>query len=538
MLRKRYMAVSTLVPRIALAAALIVSGALPSGGQRVGRSPAELGRVDFPTSCSPAVGPAFLTGVALLHSFWFSEGEKTFKEVLAQDPTCAIADWGLASIMMTNPFVGEGPTPLRAAEAQAAIDRARQIQATGERERDYLEAAAAYYTDFTNRTEHERAVSRANAYEALAAKYPSDDEAQIFSAMYLAATQSPADQTYAALRKAASVLEKQFVKHPDHPGVAHYLIHAYDAPPLARFGLTAARRYSVIAPAAPHALHMPSHIFTRLGLWQESATTNRRSVIAAEAGHEPIQVLHAMDFMVYADLQLARDGDARATIDAASRVKGPAVLTGAYALAAMPARYALERGAWSEAARLQPSEQGGLVGQALTYFARGLGAARSRDLVSAQTDLQQIVTRRDALAKAKNVYWATEVDVMRLADAAWIALAQQRGDEALSLMRQAADIEDKSEKSAVTPGRLLPARELLGDMLLELRRPAEALQAFETSQRREPNRFRGLYGAGLAAAQSGDPAKAARYFRQLVAMAGSGDPRSEIVRARTYLANK
>jgi tetratricopeptide (TPR) repeat protein len=301
----------------------------------------------------------------------------------------------------------------------------------------------------------------------------------------------------------------------------------------------AARRYADIAPDAPHALHMPSHIFTRVGAWADSVATNRRSADVAKKSNEPDEALHAMDYMAYAYLQLARDGDVRSTFDEARAVTGinPARATGPYALAAMPARYALERGAWGEAAKLVPVPSKFPFTEAMTHFARALGAARSGDPGAAQKDVERIAAFRDELKAAKNEYWANEVEVMRLASLAWVALAQKRAAEALVLMRQAADMEDRSDKNIVTPGRLLPARELLGDMLMELKRPAEALKEYETSQKREPNRCRGLWGAGQAAAQSGNRDKARHYFSKLIESAGSGDLRPEMEKARRYLAS-
>jgi tetratricopeptide (TPR) repeat protein len=397
---------------------------------------------------------------------------------------------------------------------------------------------AAYYEDFGKKTEGARQLARAKAYEALAGKYPDDDEAQIFYAVYLAATQLPSDQSYSAYRKAAGILEKQFVKHPNHPGVAHYLIHSYDAAPIAAQGVPAARRYAEIAPDAPHALHMPSHIFTRVGAWADSAATNRRSATVAKKSNEPDQALHAMDYMTYAYLQLARDGEARKILEEARTVDPnlPAA-TAPYALAAMPARYVVERGAWREAAQLRPAPSKYPYTEAITHFARALGAARSGDPDTAQKDVDRITNLRDDLKAVKNDYWANEVEVMRLSSLAWIALAQKKDNEALGLMRQAAEIEDKSEKHIVTPGRLLPARELLGDMLMDLKRPAEALPEYEASQLREPNRYRGLYGAGQAAAQSGNSNKASQYFSKLVELSGSGEPRPETENARRYLSS-
>ena len=509
----------------------------PSSGQAQTRSAEQLGAVDFPNSCAPAVQATFQRGVAMLHSFRYAETEKTFREVLAQDPSCAIATWGIAAILMDNPLAAVGSSAEWAERAQRAIDEGRRIGAKTQRERDYIDAVAAYYQDWGSRPERERQQSRAKAFEALAARYPADDEAQIFYALYLSATQSLADQSYATYLKAAAILEKQFAKHPDHPGVAHYLIHSYDAAPIAQKGLPAARRYADIAPAAPHALHMPSHIFTRVGAWAESAATNQRSAAAAKADKDADNQLHAMDYMAYAYLQLARDNDARRVVEEAAQVSGARRFSGPYALAAIPARYAVERGEWRQAAKVQPIPSKFPFADALTYFARALGAARSGDAASAENDVQQLAALRDALKAAKNDYWATEVEVSRLGAAAWIAWARGKHEEALGLMRSAADLEDKSEKHIVTPGRIVPARELLGDMLFELKRPAEALKEFEASQTREPDRFRGLYGAAQAAAQSGDVTKAKRYFARLVEIAGQGE-RPELVTARQFLSAK
>jgi tetratricopeptide (TPR) repeat protein len=493
-----------------------------------------LGKVSFPTSCDPKVQPAFERAVAMLHSFWYSAGEQAFRDVLKDDPGCAIATWGIASIIMSNPLAGQGASVKGAEQAQAAIDEGRHIGAKTQRERDYIEAVAAYYKDFATHTERERQVSRATAYEALAQRYPTDDEAQIFSALYIAGTQTQADQTYSAYLTAAAILEVEFKKYPDHPGVAHYLIHCYDAPPIAEKGLTAARLYATIAPAAPHALHMPSHIFTRVGSWEESAATNARSTEVAKAGNEPDEAYHAADYMVYAYLQLARDDAARQAIDEAMKVKGISPrFVALYAIAAMPARYAFERGAWQEAAQLQPPGSSYPFVESITYFARSVGAARSGDLAAARKDAEQLDAMHKALVAANNAYWGTEVEVQKLAADGWIALGEGKSEEALSLMRAAADLEDHNEKHIVTPGRIVPARELLGEMLLEAKQPQAALQEFEASQRREPNRFRNYLGAARAADMAGDRAKAAAYYQKLLVLAKNADAvRPELVSAR------
>jgi tetratricopeptide (TPR) repeat protein len=527
--------------RIHLAALFIglsLATASAAWAQTTRKPPEQLGKVSFANSCQPGVQAGFERAVALLHSFWWQEGEKAFREVLERDPNCAIVAWGIATILIGNTFA-TGPTPTEAQRANEAIERGRAIGAKTERERLFIEAVAAYYDRFAERPHGARIKSLSDAFEGVAKRFPEDDEAQIFSAIYLTATQSPTDKTYSSALRAASILEAQFKKHPDHPGVAHYLIHAYDYPPLAAKGLTAAKRYAEIAPSAPHALHMPSHIFTRVGAWQESADTNERSAAVAKAEKEPNDQLHAMDYMAYAYLQLARDGDARRVVEEAPRVAGfnPMVRGGPYALAAIPARYSMERNAWKEAAQLQPQASRFQFTEAMTHFARAVGAARSGDASSAEYEVQELARIVDAMKAAKDAYWAVEVEVQRLGGAAWIAYAKGNREEALNLMRAAADLEDKSEKAAVSPGRIVPARELFGDMLLESGRPGDALAEYERSQVHDPNRYRSLYGAGQAAAQSGNRDKARFYFSKLIEVAGSGDLRPEMEKARRYLAS-
>ncbi len=526
---------SRLIARSAFALASVVAAASAASAQ-----PAEkLGSVAFTNSCSEAVQPHLQRAVAMLHSFWWGEGDKAFRDVLQRDPSCAIAAWGIATIAIGNPYA-TGANPDGAKRAQEAIAQARATGAKTERERGYIEAIAGYYDRFAERPHPARLRSLADAFEKLAQQYP-DDETQIFSAIYLVSSQPPADKTFARALQGAAVLELQFKKHPNHPGAAHYLIHAYDYPALADKGLPAAKGYADIAPSAPHALHMPSHIFTRVGLWQESAATNRRAANAAQGEAERSDKLHALDYLVYASLQLARDKDAAAAIDEARQVvgEGATAIGSAYARAAIPARYAIERGMWQEAAKLDDPDKGSLpYTQAMRYFARALGAARSGDAAAAEKDLVHLHHIGDALKAAKNDYWATEVEVQRGAADSWIVFAKGERDRGLTMMRAAADIEDKTEKHPVSPGRLIPARELLGDMLLENGRPAEALVEYEASQTRDPNRFRGYWGAGQAAAQAGSKDKARLHYTRLVELAGSADPRPELAKARDYLAMK
>ena len=516
-----------------LAAALFASNA--SAHDDGGKSQV-LGKVSFKTSCSKAAQPKFNRAVALLHSFWYTEAEAAFKEIAEQEPSCTMAYWGLASILMNNPIAGQGAVGKAPEVAQAALEKAAANPAKTQRERDYVEAVSAYYKDFAQRTERERQQARADAYQKLAAKYPDDDEAQIFYAVYLAATQTLTDKTYAATLKAAAILEKQFKKYPQHPGVAHYLIHSYDYPPVAQKGLSAARRYAKIAPDAPHALHMPSHIFTRVGAWEDSAQTNARSASAARKGNEGDESWHAVDYMVYAYLQMGRDKQAEATwADAQKHMNLSPRFVGPYAIAAVPARLAVERGDWKAAAALEPRPSKFAFVDSATHFARALGNARTGNAEAAEQEVKALGRLHGQLVEAKNGYWATEVEVSGLGALAWTRLAQGKPDEAEERMRQAADMEDKNDKHIVTPGRILPAREMLGDMLMELKRPADALKEYEQSQKREPDRFRGLYGAALAAEMAGDGKAARRYYARLVQIAGKGEGRPELTLARTYL---
>jgi hypothetical protein len=514
----------------------LIAGFVAASGANA--APAEkLGAVSFANTCSEAVQPRLQRSVALLHSFWWSEGDKAFREVLVEDPGCAIAGWGIAALAIGNPYA-IGPSPEGAKRAQEAIAQARATGAKSERERGYIEAVAAYYDNFAERPHAVRLRSMADAFEALAKQYP-DDETQIFSAIYIVATQTPGDKTFARAMQGAGILEAQFKKHPDHPGVAHYLIHAYDYPSVADKGLAAAMCYADIAPSAPHALHMPSHIFTRVGLWQESSSTNRRSASAATGAPEASDRLHALDYLVYASLQLARDKDAVAALEEARTVgtQGTTAIANAYALAAIPARYAVERGQWADAARLDdPDTSKFPFTEAMRYYGRALGAARAGNPEAAEKDLVRLRELGESLKAAKNNYWATEVEVQRISAEAWIAFARGQREEGLTQMLAAADLEDKSEKHPVSPGRLIPARELLGDMLLASGRPADALVEYEASQIRDPKRFRGFWGAGQAAGQAGNKDKARYHFTKLVEMAGSADPRPELATARDYLA--
>src|SRR5947207_7268317 len=500
----------------------------------------KVGTVRFPTSCSAAVQPDFERAVAMLHSFWFQASTNAFVAVAQQDPGCAIAHWGVAMNLLGNPFAWP-PSPKALADGWAAVERAKAAGARMPRERDYVAAIEAFYKDAATVDHRTRALAYRQAMEQLAARYPEDREAAVFYALALTATAIPTDKTYADQLRAAGILEKVFAAEPQHPGVAHYLIHSYDYPPIAEKGLTAARRYASIAPAAPHALHMPSHIFTRRGYWGESIEANRASISAISSHFDQ---LHALDYLAYAYLQTAQDGAAKRVVDQVSelpKVNVEHFVTG-FALATIPSRYALERGRWSEAAGLAlfgkefpwgrfPQSEAQLV------FARALGAARSGDVAATRRDIDRLAALRDALAAAKVGYWAEQVDIQHAVASAWMARAEGKKDEALALLRAAADREGATEKHPVTPGPLAPARELLAEMLLEAGEPVKALQEFESSMRVEPNRFRGLAGAARAAELAGDRTKARSYAAQLAALGEKTDSeRPELARAKALLA--
>jgi hypothetical protein len=520
--------------------ATLVLAPAASAQQRAGAE--QLGKVHFSTSCSAAVQGEFDRAVALLHSFWLDAATKAFTDVAQKDPGCGIAYWGVAIAAYGNPFTWP-PSPQALADGRAAVEKAKNAGARTPRERDYIGAIETFYKDSDGVDHRTRALAYLKAMEQLSQRYPEDREAAIFYALALNATAVPTDKTYAQQLKAAAILEKIFAEQPHHPGVAHYLIHSYDYPPIAHRGLDAARRYASIAPSAPHALHMPAHIFTRRGYWQESIASNRASA-ASTKNH--MGQLHAMDYLAYAHLQLGQDAQAKQVLDdvrALGKINVEHFVSG-YALAAIPARYALERGRWAEAAGLTLSPSDFPWGrfpqaEAVLSFARGLGAARSGDVLAARQSVERLQALRDALATAKNAYWAEQVDIQQRAVAGWIAHAETKQDEALAILRAAANMEAGTEKHPVTPGPLVPARELLGELLLELNQPAQALREFEATLRTEPNRFRTVYGAARAAELSGDTGKARTYYNELVALGRDADAeRPELQRAKAFLARR
>ena len=471
------------------------------------------------------------------HSFWYRASQRVFEDALKADPECGIAYWGIALSLLWNPHV---PTPTKnLAEGAVALAKAKTVSAKSQRERDYLDALGAMYADYEKVDHRTRMQAYTKAMEQLAQRYPNDDEAQIYYALALNTSASPADKTYANQLKGAAILEPIAKRQPQHPGVAHYLIHLYDYPPIAEKGLEAARRYAKVAPAAAHAQHMPSHIFTRVGYWKESISSNAESSRVASADKEGHDQLHAMDYLVYAYLQLGQDKKAAAVIDEMNTVTGftETFIAGPYALAASPARYAVERGDWKAAAALQVRASPLAHVQAITYFARALGSARSGNPDAARVDIAKLAELRDKLRDAKDAYWSEQVDIQRQVAAAWVLYAEGKRDDALIAMNAAADAEDKTEKHPVTPGALKPARELYGVMLLESGNAKDALVAFEATLKKEPNRLGAYVGAAKAAEKSGESAKAQEYYSKVVAIADAADnSRTEVADAHAFLA--
>lgn len=466
---------------------------------------AGLGEVRFPTTCSAASAKIVETGVALLHSFWYDEAERSFRRAMDLDPRCAMAHWGVA-MSQYYPLWPTPLTPPRLRIGSEAIAKARSLAGGSPRERAYVEALAAFYDQPAQTSAHDRAVKYESAMAALAAQYPDDDEAAIFYALALNGAALPTDKTYARQKQAAAILNRLLPSHPRHPGIIHYLIHSDDTPELASLALDAARTYAKIAPSVPHAQHMPSHIFTRLGLWNESVASNLRAARAAREHHEVDEELHAMDYLTYAYLQLGRFADAKRVIGDL-RAMPPlqqADTKTTYAVAAIPARYALERHDWRAAAALTLA--GGIDWEsnprtaALTHFAGGVGAARSGDVAAARRAESALTRYVESLARDGDAVWRSQVTVQQMTVTAWRQFAEGRRDEALTMMRSAADEEDRSIKPAVTPGALLPARELLADMLLEMHRPQDALTEYKAVLAVAPNRRNALAGLARASA--------------------------------------
>ncbi len=505
----------------------------------------KLGRVLFKTSCSPQAQKEFEVALAQLHSFHFPETIRSFSAIPQTDPGCAIAYWGLAVSIRPNPLVGpwDAATLKRGLDA---VEKGESIGAKTARERDWLAAIKEFYRDFDKVDQDTRTRNYEKAMEALAKKYPNDVEAKVFHALALNETFD--HKSMEPLLKAIKILTPLDKKYPDHPGITHYLIHSYDFAPIAKQGIPAANKYAKIAPAAPHAQHMPSHIYSMVGMWQESIDSNVKAIkvsreyqAQAKLDGELVGVPHGFDFMQYAYLQLGQDAKAKALLEDNAQIKkviGP-VSAGNTARAAVPARYYLERQDWQGAAQLQPLGTPFPAAEAITHYARAVGAARGGNAAAAQVDIAKLTELREGLEKAKQPYWAEQVEIQILSAQAWLSHAQGSKDQALKFMRAAADLEDSSEKHVAMENRLYPQREQLGDMLRDLGQPEAALKEYQQSMKSAPNRLRGYYGAAKAAEAAGQGKKAAGYFNQLARLTqGADGDRSELREMKQYLAAK
>ena len=531
---------------IALAAALVCTAlalqALAHNDddvQRRGRN--DLGRVLFKTSCTAEGQKQFDRALAMLHSFYFPETVKAFNAIPDADPGCAIAYWGIAISQRPNPLVG----PFDAATLKRgldAIEKGETIGAKTSRERDWLAALKEYFKGYDKVDQDTRTRNYERAMDALSRKYPNDVEAKVFHA--LALNEVFDHKSMAPLQQAIAILEPLDKKYPGHPGITHYLIHSYDFAPIAQRGIPAADKYAKVAPAAPHAQHMPSHIYSMVGRWQDSIASNLMSLkvaneYAAQAKLDGVLggVPHSYDFMQYAYLQLGQDEKARQMVEQSAQLQGKKVIGGASVVgmgrAAVPARYMLERQDWIGAAQLQPMGLPFPAAEAITHFARAIGAARSGDASAAQADIVKLTEIRAGLQKANQSYWAEQVEVQVLCAQAWLNQAQGKQAAARKLMRAAADLEDGSEKHVAMENRLYPMRELLADMLLANGDATEALKEYETSMKNTPNRLRGWYGAARAATVVGDATKIVKYTRSLAQLTRDGDgTRPEVSEAR------
>lgn len=514
-----------------------------------------IGHLTFESSCSHEAQEPLVRGLEWLHSFEYARAEQQFSGAAAADPGCGIADWGVA--MSYYHPLWAAPTPAELAKGVAAIVKAREIGARTQREKDYISALGQFYNGAPGIDHKTRVLSYSHAMAVLHNQYPADNEAALFYALSLIAVGTIVrDPAYAPEKQAAAIINKVLEAEPEHPGVWHYMIHTFDYPALAELALPAARRYASVAPDSAHAQHMPSHIFTRLGLWDESIKSNLAAEAAAvefeRSTHMPgawDQQLHAMDYLAYAYLQTGRDRDLAGLLARLNRIQvaDPASPTSAYAVTAIPARAVLERQRWSDAARLElPAGLQRL--QALSNykwaianirFARAVGSARSADISHAREEIAALsVLEQSVVIPAGEYDWRKQISIQRQIAEAWLAKAENRDADAERTMRAAADLDDATEKHPVTPGNILPAREQLGELLLELKRPADALKEYEASLIRAPRRLSGLYGAAHAARLAGNSAVARGYYAQLIEMTKAGDTTlSEIKEARAFAAH-
>ena len=506
----------------------------------------QFGTAVFEVTCSEKTKKDFNLAIELLHSFEYDEAEKVFAKVLDEDPSCAMSYWGIA--MCNFHALWTPPTADELKKGMMAITIARSLQTT-KRESAYIEAIASFYTDADTKDHRSRCLEFEKGMEKIYNDYPNDKEAAIFYSLSLVAAADPADKTFAKQKKAGAILNSIYPNEPNHPGIVHYLIHAYDYPELAEQGLAAARKYASVAPSSSHALHMPSHIFTRLGLWDECIQSNMASVISAQCyaqsagikGHWD-EELHGLDYLVYGYLQKGENDSAKKYWDYLNSIQevSPTNFKVAYAFAAIPSRYLLENKMWPQAAKLELSPKNFQWEEypwqeAIVHFTKALGAIHTRNLAAAQDQLKILNRLRNTLLNQKDDYKANQVAIQIKSIEAWLKFREGEKEEASSLMQLAAEMEDKTEKHPVTPSEVIPARELLADMLLEMNRPAEALQQYKSNLLTHPNTFNSLYGAGVAAEKQGDIKMANAYFQQLSTVVGSAKSnRKEMEKVRSY----
>ena len=521
--------------KVRLFAFAVATAAMIASAQAQQAADDHLGTVHFPISCT-AAQTKFDRAVALLHNFFYPETVKAFQAVIQEDPSCAIAYWGVAMSELPNPLVPPFP-PANLKAGWEAIQQGNAAKTQTPREAEYLAAIEVFYKDYEKTDQKTRAQRYEQAMERLHQHYPDDAEAAIFYALALNGAVDFDDKNYTKQLKAAAILNEEGKKQPNHPGIAHYLIHSYDFAPLAAMCVPTAQLYDKIAPAAPHALHMPSHIYSMLGMWEDSIRSNLAAKAAAES--YSLTVAHQVDFLVYAYLQTAKDGDAKQSVDSLPNLKKPPFTSLAIdtALAAIPARFALERGNWNEAAQLPVRDSQFPAAQSISYFARALGAARSGDTAAARVEIAHLDELEAKLAAAKDEYWAGQTRIQKQAAAAWVTFSDGDRNAAIAAMREAAALDDASEKNVAMENKLVPIRTLLGELYLAAGMSKEALVEFEASDKVMLNRFRTIAGAAAAARETGSVEAAKRYYRALTALVAGGDgDRPEISEARTYLA--
>jgi Tfp pilus assembly protein PilF len=528
---------------LSVGCALALAALQPAAAQHSGHAPPpQLGRVDFPVECTAQAQREFNLAMAYYHSFAWHQMKEPIERVLQADPGCGMAHWVRALALLDNPFTWPIPlSPKALGEAAAALEQARQTGLKSQRERDYVDAVAVFLKEPDKTPHRARALALEEALGQLAQRHPTDREAAILHALVMSSNFDPTDREYKRQLRAAQILEPIFQEQPEHPGVAHYLIHSYDYPPIAKHGLDAARRFAKIAPSSTHALHMPSHIFTRVGAWRDSVESNRAS--AAAAPQHTFDRAHAFDYLVYAHTQLAQDRAAAQVISQLRAAPPVDHFAHAYAAAAIPARIALERNDWKQAAALELNPPAAAYpwkkypqSEAINAFARGIGSAMAGDAPAAHAQVARLGELRDAMAAMKQPYWVEQISIQSEVVRGLALAAQGKRDDAIDVLRKAADREDATQKHVVTPGPLVPAREALAYRLLGDGKPGDALREFETTLEREPNRYRTVAGAAQAAEQAGDRAKAAQHYRALLELARDADsPRAELAKAKSFL---